>query len=613
MPDTSPQTDPRAVYEERLAERTRLADAAAARATRISNWRLGAFLVTVGLFLASLGWNLTAHALWLPLAAFVVLVIRHAGAAAEERRARAAASLYAQGLRRLDGTWAGHGRAGEGLAAERHPYAGDLDLFGRGSVFELLCTVRTQVGERRLADWLLAPAAPETARARQAAVAELAPQLDWREQLAYVEDVGRSAFERGAAQAWAREPVRLTGRARLWCHRVLGVISTVLLVGWLGFDWKPLWMVLAFVVQYVFAALERADVQTVLDDADRPAQDLALIARILEQLEASSFEAPHLATQLARLRSGNARPSQDIRRLVRVMDLVDARRNQIFLPISWLLSLGTQLAYALESWRAEHGEALSTWLDVIAETEALASLATYAFEHPDDVFPEFASETCLRAEGLGHPLLASDDNVRNDVDLALERPTPQALLISGSNMSGKSTLLRSVGVAAVMAFAGAPVRARALTLSPLAVGASIQLHDSLQEGASRFYAEIERLRQVVDLSAQSAPALFLLDEVLHGTNSQDRRVGAAAVVRTLLEAGALGLVTTHDLALAAIAEDGTGRVRNMHFEDQVADGRIAFDYTLRPGVVQRGNALALMRMVGLEVDELSESAEDADI
>jgi len=606
--EPTPQ-DPRAAYEARLAARRATATSAAARVEQISNLRLGVFaLFVVGLVAVGV-WDVTAHALWLPLAFFVALVVHHGRHAAIEARARAAARLYEDGLARIDLTWAGRGASGSAFAPPGHPYAADLDLFGAGGVFELLCIARTRVGEARLADWLLRPASPEEIRARQAAAKELAPRLDDREAFALAQGNVRSALERTSAVAWARAPLRLQGRKRLLIHRILACTSTVLLVAWLGFDVKPLWMVLSMLVQYVDAALDRAAVHDVLEAADRPAQDLALIGGILERLEQTPFQSEALQALTGRLRNAEGqRPSERIRRLVFLMDLVDARRNQIFLPLSWLGSLGTQWAYALEAWRAAEGEELETWLDVVATFEALGSLAAYTYEHPEDVFPEIVAEPTFEARGLGHPLLSPQKNVRTDVHLAADPSAPQALLISGSNMSGKSTLLRSVGVASVMAFAGAPVRARALRISPLAVGASIQLHDSLQEGASRFYAEIERLSQIVTLSAERPPALFLLDEILHGTNSQDRRVGAAAVVRTLLSRGALGLVTTHDLALAEIAAaEGDGaRIVNMHFEDQCkedAEGgvRIAFDYTLRPGVVTRGNALALMRMVGLNV------------
>jgi DNA mismatch repair ATPase MutS len=235
----------------------------------------------------------------------------------------------------------------------------------------------------------------------------------------------------------------------------------------------------------------------------------------------------------------------------------------------------------------------------VAELEALLALASYAFEHPHDPFPEVVdSGPLLDGEGLAHPLIAPARAVPNDVRLD---QTLRLLIVSGSNMSGKSTLLRTLGVNVVLGLAGAPVRARRLRLSRLALGTSLHVHDSLQAGQSRFYAEITRLRLLVDLSRTEPPLLFLLDELLHGTNSSDRRAGAEAVLRGLVARGALGLVTTHDLALGAVADDLAPLGANVHFEDRLEAGRMSFDYRLRPGVVRRSNALELMRAVGLEV------------
>jgi DNA mismatch repair ATPase MutS len=281
------------------------------------------------------------------------------------------------------------------------------------------------------------------------------------------------------------------------------------------------------------------------------------------------------------------------------MGLLDARRNQLFLPIASLLLWGTQVSCAIERWRGECGGALGRWIDVVGEFEALNAFAGFSYENPDYPFPEIVEEgACFEGASIGHPLLPSDRCVRNDVRLNVEQ---QVLIVSGSNMSGKSTLLRTVGVNTVLGLAGAPVCASRLRLSQLAVGASIRLQDSLREGSSRFYAEILRLRDVVDLSRGDRPALFLLDEILHGTNSHDRGIGAEAVVRTLLKNGAIGLVTTHDLALTRVADELGARAENVHFQDDHDDGTISFDYRVHPGVVTKSNALALMRAVGLDV------------
>ncbi len=258
-------------------------------------------------------------------------------------------------------------------------------------------------------------------------------------------------------------------------------------------------------------------------------------------------------------------------------------------------------ALAVEEWRRRSGAVVRRWLTAVGEMEALCSLASHAYENPGDPYPEItAGPPALEAAGIGHPLIPADRLVRNDVCLG-GGDGPRVLVVSGSNMSGKSTMLRTLGVNCVLAQAGAPVRARRLSLSPLSVGASIRLIDSLQEGVSRFYAEILRLRQILDLTEGGRPVLFLIDEVLHGTNSHDRRIGAEALVRGLVERGAIGLITTHDLALAEITGVLGARAANVHFEDHIENGQIHFDYLMRPGVVRKSNAIELMRQVGLEI------------
>jgi DNA mismatch repair ATPase MutS len=272
----------------------------------------------------------------------------------------------------------------------------------------------------------------------------------------------------------------------------------------------------------------------------------------------------------------------------------------MFAPFAYFLLWRPQLACAIEAWRRRSGARIEDWLRALGELEALTSLATHAHDHPQRPFAEIAEAGAgprFEAVALAHPLLATC--VPNDVSLGGDGA--RLIVLSGSNMSGKSTLMRTVGVNTVMALAGAPVRASRLCLTPLAVGATLRIQDSLMAGTSRFYAEVSRLRQLVELAGGSVPLLFLVDEILAGTNSADRRVGAAAVLRGLVERGALGIASTHDLALTEIVSDLQGRAANMHFEDQLQDGRLHFDYRLRAGVVQRSNALALMRAVGLDV------------
>jgi DNA mismatch repair ATPase MutS len=285
-------------------------------------------------------------------------------------------------------------------------------------------------------------------------------------------------------------------------------------------------------------------------------------------------------------------------RLSTIVNWAESRRNLIVRVLDVPLMYSIQVAFSAEKWRTLYGSAVKSWLRVVGEIEAQISIATYSYEHPDDIFPQIEhGGAFLLATGIGHPLIPQAVCVRNDVNLG---EGELVLLISGSNMSGKSTLLRAVGVNVVLAMAGAPVRATSFRLSPLRVGASIRINDSLQNGSSRFYAEITRLRRLFDL-ASSGPVLFLLDELLQGTNSRDRLIGAEGVVSAFLERGCIGLVTTHDLALTEISERIGGGLRNFHFQEEFKDGKLYFDYKLREGVVTSSNGLALMRSIGLKV------------
>jgi len=361
----------------------------------------------------------------------------------------------------------------------------------------------------------------------------------------------------------------------------------------------PLPLVVVLLVEAAFALRLRRRVLHVLHAAQHPDRDLALLAQLLGRLESETFTAPRLVALRGALDSDGEPPSRRIQRLHRLVHLLDARKNQFFAPLSAAFLWATQIALALEAWRAVSGPAIARWLAAVGELEALCAFAGYSYEHAEDPFPDLVDDgPVFAAEQLGHPLLPERRCVRNDVHLGGEL---HVLVVSGSNMSGKSTLLRTVGTNTVLALAGAPVRAAGLRLSPLAVGASIRILDSLQEGTSRFYAEILRLRQLMDLTRQTLPLLFLLDEILHGTNSHDRGIGAEAVVRGFVARGAIGLVTTHDLALARVADALAPRAANVHFEDRLEDGQMRFDYRMRPGVVQKSNAVALMRAVGLEV------------
>lgn len=592
-------SEPKSEYSRRLDERN-----AAAANYRRWHLRLGNLRLIVALAAMAIGWlssrsgRISPWWLLLPAAAFAGLLIVHDRVRQFRRRLLRAAAFFERGIARLENRWAGHGAAGEIFKDSHHHYAEDLDLFGKGSLFELLCTAGTSFGMHTLASWLKSPACREVVRRRQEAVEELRARLDLREDLAVLgADVG-AAIDSEALSAWgSAPPVLLSPWPRIGAAALAAAAIATLFV-W-GIRDEKIWFFLTVAAETVFALSLRGRVRHVILAEERPGRDLALLSQVMRRIERESFRSPLLKELRLGLDTGGFPPSKQVARLNRIVVLLDSRANLLFAPLAGLLLWGTQFAFALDSWRWKHGKALAGWLTAIGEIEALCALAGYAFEHPKDPFPEIAQGGALfEAEGLVHPLLPEGRGIGNDVCLGGDL---RVLLVSGSNMSGKSTLLRSVGTNAVLGLAGGPVRARRLRFTPLAVGASIRTMDSLQEGSSRFYAEITRIRQIVDLANGPTPLLFLLDELLQGTNSHDRSIGAEAIIRGLEQRGAIGLVTTHDLALARIAESLAPRAANVHFEDFIEEGRIAFDYRLRPGVVRRSNALELMRSVGLDV------------
>jgi len=356
---------------------------------------------------------------------------------------------------------------------------------------------------------------------------------------------------------------------------------------------------IAFIAGSAILYRFREPLDRVIGGVEKAAHNLNLLAEVLVRLEREQFHTPLLADLRRKLDVHGAPLSRRIARLNRLMEWLDSRDNVLVRLLSPLVLYPLHLAFSVEDWREESGTGVRRWLEATGEIEALCSLASYAFEHPADPFPEFVVEgPCFEGDGLAHPLLPENRAVRNSISIGGD---VRLIVVSGSNMSGKSTLLRTIGVNIVLAQAGAPVRAHRLRLSPLLPGASIQITDSLKGGMSRFYTEVVRLRNILNATSGAVPVLFLLDELLHGTNSHDRRLGAEAVVRRLVERRAVGLITTHDLALADIANALGPGARNVHFEDYLDNGVMKFDYLMRPGIVRKSNALELMRSVGLEV------------
>ena len=458
------------------------------------------------------------------------------------------------------------------------------------------------MGENQLANWLRFPSPREAILERHSLIRELRDKLDLREDLAATGEDLRTRLNPESLVGWAegqrvlpKSPWRLVAVALALCS------AAAILYYFTSGSYRMTLIFLAVDAVFLRALKKRA--QAVIHGVCCNAEGLLLFSQILQRLEREPFGAPRLQAFSAELTAAGRRASRAIRKLARVVYWIDAEHSLLAhlaeLPFQYTI----QVAFAAEAWRARFGHSMRRWVEIIGEIEALLSLATYSFEHPGDSFPEFMDAenpaVTFHAEQLGHPLIPVARCVRNSVRLDDET---RVLLVSGSNMSGKSTLLRAIGINAVLAMAGAPVRAKSLWLAPLAIGTRIRSTDSLQEGRSGFYTEILHIRAVFKLAESGKlPLLFLFDELLEGTNSKDRRIGAEGLLRVLLDRGAIGIVTTHDLALTEIGQSLGQSLRNMHFQDYVENGQMRFDYTLREGVVAKSNAIELMRLIGLRV------------
>jgi hypothetical protein len=533
-----------------------------------------------------------------PIVVFIVIAVLQEKLLSAIRYRARAISWYERGLARLNDCWAGKGETGERFLDPAHPYARDLDLFGKSSLFEFLSTARTRAGEETLAQWLLSPAPVDEIIARQASVSELQDRLKLRERLSATGETVRIGLHPEALSAWGdAAPVFTSGGVRILVS-VLATLWLASLVAWAVWD-APLPAVLITVLNFAYSHQIHARLEKAAGSLESAAKDLRLLAEVLELVEQERAGSKKLLALKAALQREGKMPSAAIGTLARIVDVLESRHSLFARPLDLVTFWSTQLVFVAEDWQRTFGPAIRSWIRAVGEFEALTALSTFAYEHPDYPLPELrAGAPLFDAEGLAHPLLPAANAIANDVRLG---DGMQLMILSGPNMAGKSTFIRSVGVSAVLAQCGAPVRARHLRMSPLKVAASICVLDSLAGGLSRFYAEIHRVKLIADLAQGSVPVLFLLDELLSGTNSHDRLIGTQYVLRNLLDRQAIGIVSTHDLALTQIAEMVGGRAFNCHFEDRLEEGRLIFDYKLKPGVVQTSNALKLMQSIGLGV------------
>ncbi|MFT4041407.1 MAG: hypothetical protein QM692_24705, partial [Thermomicrobiales bacterium] len=524
-------------YRVRLAEAAALYDAADQRWNRVANLRLVAFVAAAGAAAwaiwgsgAALGWPLAG----VLLLGFIALAIYHNRLGRERARLAISMAVQQDAIARIERRWADLPPPWQPATLPDHPYAYDLDIIGRASLLQLLNTTATRMGRDTLAGWLLAAPPLAQAQAQQGAVAELSPLLDLRQEL---ERRGRAAANAEADPApflaWAEGPDTLSHHGWLRVYAWLGPIALVLaaLAGYAGLTTYPLWAIPFLLNLAVGATVARQAYATIAAvAADHRA--IAAYAGQLELLSETTFRNAHLQSLHAAFGAGEGSAPAQLRRLGKLAGMAIPPSSMVYLPIQALTLWDVHVLFALERWKHDAGLQARAWLEALGAFEALAALAGLTYDNPGWVAPELTEATDrFAATQIGHPLLREDVRVRNDVTLG---PPGTYLLVTGSNMSGKSTLLRSIGVNAVLAQAGGPACADALSLPPVAVWTSVRVQDSLERGVSFFLAELQRLKLVVDAAARAEAAggprvLYLLDEMLQGTNTAERSVAARQI------------------------------------------------------------------------------------
>ncbi len=600
-------------------------------AERVSQLRLLAFAVAVGSAIALAGgWGSRT---WLT-ATLVVAVVAYVVAAARHTKRRRLASwagvrrvVCEQGALRVTRDWNALASQLDDAAPRDHPYGADLDVTGHASLARLLDVTSAGPGRRTLMSWLLDGVPPVSElRARHEAVRALAPAVEWRETLtahAWTAGVARRS-DVDQFLTWAeRAPWLIDRPAILWASRLLPFIIvpmvalTVASVLWTSgaaqvpaSSWlvslgaiSRQWWALPLVAGILLSALTRRALTDGIQSAIAHLSGLAAYAAMLGHVESAPVSAARFVALKQRL-GGGAGASRELARLGDIVRLAETRYSPMAHVVLQALGLWDfYVLAALERWQRTSGAHARDWLAALGEAESLSALATLAYDNPEWVAPEFVDGPArIEATALGHPLLSRQARVSNDVTVG---PPGTFVLVTGSNMSGKSTLLRAIGTNVVLAQAGGPVCAASMRLTPVDIWTSIRIDDSLEAGVSLFMAELRRLKRIVDAARdpeRRRPLLYLLDEMLHGTNTAERRIAARRVLNYLLVAKAIGAVTTHDLTLAedSSLDDAANRVHfTEHFEQRDGVMTMTFDYHLRPGLATSANALKLLAMIGL--------------
>jgi hypothetical protein len=566
----------------------------------ISNLRLLVFIAGVAalVLVSYLRTPLQALYVGLPfLLIFFCFVYRHRQVEIRLTKAQTMVKINEQYLDRIHGQWIEFADQGQEFARFDHPYSNDLDIFGPKSLFQWLSTVQTFLGRQQLYQHLAHPSKEiDAILIRQKAVKELAGRLDFCQGL---ECRGLITSEAG------RDPGELIAYAQTSPH-IGKFIKSI--------RWLPLCTAVSLALYFlqmislqipvILLMLQSLIVLFTYKSTGAPLRwvysfqkSLQSYRSMLELIEQEPWEDPYLSSLHAELFEKNESAHKAMQQLERISGSIDMNRSMFYLIINIGLLWDIQCAVRLAAWKSRYGSRVGRWLEIVGTMEAFCSLAVVAHIHPDWTYPEIEDQgQRISAQGLGHPLLHPEKCVHNDIDIE-----NYSCIVTGSNMSGKSTWLRSIGINLVLAYAGSPVCAEKFVCSVMDIYTSMEIRDDLIEGVSTFYAELKRINMILEHSRRDKPMIYLIDEIFRGTNSLDRITGAQVVLRQLSQNGAIGLISTHDFELCDLEKELWAKFKNFHFQEHYVNGGIEFDYKLRPGRCSTSNARYLMKMVGIDI------------
>lgn len=491
---------------------------------------------------------------------------------------------------------------GNQYAHADHLYSNDLDIFGRASLFQYINRAASEIGASQLADYLKHPASHELILQRQSAVKELSGKTQWRQHLQAVGREKQILFStKHRLEKWVKEPpVFSQFKPWKWLRYLLPLIILNVVTLYI-FDIVPSGVFYFFLLLFAIIAYQiNKIIAPIHEKLSKMAEELDVLSISIRHIETAGFESPLFRDLQMNFIQQNKKASQEIRIIKKILDKLDLRYNLVIsAPLNILLLWNLQQVLDLEKWKSFNQNNIHKWFDTLGHIEALNSFATLYFNEPDWIFPSIVTGYFfIEGKETGHPLLLKNKRVNNNIEM---KHDGEIMLVTGSNMAGKSTYLRSIGVNVILAMAGAPVCAKAFKVSHVQIISSMRITDNLEESTSTFYAELKKLKTIIEKVNNKEKVFILLDEILRGTNSLDRHTGSVALMKQLIKHHAAAIIATHDLELAKLKNDFPENIINYHFDVQVSNDELFFDYRLKPGVCNSLNASILMKKIGIEL------------